>query len=147
MTEFKRITDGLLASGQIEPQDVAAAKEQGVTLIINNRPDDEAPGQPSGASIEQAANEAGIAYTAIPVSAGGFSQPQVDAMAQAMDSTEGTTLAFCRTGTRSTLLWALSEAKKGRNPDDIAADAAQGGYSVDPVRPTMDMFAAAASKD
>ena len=147
MTEFKRITPGLLASGQITPDDVSAAREHGVTLIINNRPDEEEPGQPTGASIEDAAREAGIAYTAIPVGSGGFSLPQVDAMAEAIAGADGETLAFCRTGTRSTLLWALTQAKQGRDTDAIAADAAAAGYSVDPVRPTLDMLSAGAGKD
>lgn len=141
MTEFKRITDQLLAAGQLEPADIARAKEQGVGLIINNRPDDEAPGQPRGAEIERAAREAGIAYRAIPVGPSGFGPPQVEAMSEALDQAEGRVLAFCRTGTRSTLLWALTEARRGSDPEDIARTAAVAGYDVAPVRPALDLLA------
>ena len=142
MTDFRTISDTMLASPQIEPGDVAAAKALGVTLIVNNRPDGESADQPAGAEIEAAARNAGIDYLAIPVTHAGFSLPQVEALAAALERTEGKVLGFCRSGTRSTLLWALAQAKRGQDPDAVAAAAAQGGYDVAPVRPTMDMLAA-----
>ena len=140
MTEFKTINETMLAAGQIEPDDVALAKEAGVTLIINNRPDGEAPGQPEGDAIRAAAQEHGIAYTAIPVSSAGFSLPQVDAMQDALAKAEGKVLAFCRSGTRSTLLWSMAQAKSGADIETITAQAAAAGYDVRSVRPTMEML-------
>ncbi|GMM94571.1 TIGR01244 family sulfur transferase [Qipengyuania sp. MTN3-11] len=141
MIEPKPLAPGLVVTGQFGVADVARALEEGVTLIVNNRPDGEEPGQAAGADIEAAARAAGIAYRAIPIGSTGFSQPQVDAMRDALDSAAGPVLAFCRSGTRSTLLWALAEAKRGRDPEDIARDAAEAGYDVGPVRPAMDMLA------
>ncbi|MBX7541383.1 TIGR01244 family sulfur transferase [Qipengyuania sphaerica] len=141
MSEFKRLNEKMLAAGQITADDVARAGDEGVCLIINNRPDDEVEGQPSGAQIEAAAGEQGIAYKAIPVSSAGFSLPQVDEMRAALDSTEGKVLAFCRSGTRSTILWALAEAKAGRDLDEVAREAEGAGYNTAPVRPTMEMLA------
>lgn len=141
MSEFKRLAQGILVAGQIAPGDIAAAKAAGVGAIVNNRPDGEVPDQPMGQEIEDAARQAGIAYHAIPVSSAGFSLPQVDAMIDAIDSAGGEVLAFCRTGTRSTLLWALAEAKRGRDPEAITRDAAQAGYDTTPVRPMLDMLA------
>lgn len=140
---FRTVTDRFLASPQIAPEDVAQAAAEGVTLIVNNRPDEEAPDQPGGDAIAAAAADAGIGYVAIPVTHAGFSVPQVDAMRTALDGNEGgKTLAFCRSGTRSTLLWALAEADDGRDPEAIAAEAAGAGYDVSPVRGIMDAFAA-----
>ena len=148
MTDFRTISDTMLASPQIEPADIPAAKAQGVTVIVNNRPDGESADQPGGAEIEAAALAAGIHYVAIPVTHAGFSLPQVEAMsdvvAQAGGATGGKVLAYCRSGTRSTLLWALAQAKLGNDPDKIAAAAAGAGYDVAPVRPTIDMLAAQA---
>ena len=144
MSDFRKVTDGFYASPQIQPDDVANAKALGITLIVNNRPDGEDDGQPAGAEIEAAAHEAGIAYRAIPVSGGGFAEPQVRAMAEALASTDGTVLAYCRSGTRSTLLWSLVEASGGRDPDEIAAAARAAGYDISPVRPMVDMLAAGA---
>lgn len=145
MAEFRRLNEMVLAAPQIAPEDIFAAREAGVTLIVNNRPDGESPDQPDGDRIEAAAREAGLDYRAIPIGAAGFSQPQVDAMAEALAAAEGKTLAFCRSGTRSTLLWALAEAKTGRAPETIAREAAGAGYDVGPVRPAMDMLAGKAS--
>ncbi|MGP1283382.1 MAG: TIGR01244 family sulfur transferase [Parasphingopyxis sp.] len=140
---FRTVTDRFLASPQISTADVAEAAKQGVKLIINNRPDEEDPNQPAGAAIAAAAADAGLDYIAIPVTHAGFSVPQVEAMREALDGNDGKTLAFCRSGTRSTLLWALAEAHDGRDPETIAEEAAGAGYDVSPIRSIMDAFAAA----
>ena len=142
---FRKITDAVFVSPQIETAAVSEAQAQGFTLIINNRPDGEADDQTPGSAIEAAAREAGIAYLAIPVSHAGFSQPQVKAMADALAQADGPVLAYCRTGTRSALLWALAAASRGEQPDRIAADAAEAGYDIAPVRAIVDMLAAQAS--
>jgi len=141
---FRQIVEGVYASPQIGLDDVELAKAMGVSLIINNRPELESPDQTPGADIEAAAHAAGIAYVAIPVTHAGFSDTQVTAMVKALDGATGPVLAYCRSGTRSTLLWALAEASKGANPEDIAAAAAQAGYDVGPIRPLIDILAARA---
>ncbi len=138
---FRQLSPRIFASPQIGLAEVAEAKAQGIGLIINNRPEGESDDQVSGAEIEAAAAAAGIAYVAIPVTHAGFSQPQVTAMAAALASTEAPVLAYCRSGTRSTLLWALAEASRGESPDALAAAAAAAGYDVGPVRAVMDMLA------
>jgi uncharacterized protein (TIGR01244 family) len=142
MSEFREITASFWASPQIGAADVAEAAERGVAMIINNRPEGEAGDQVTGAEIESAARAAGLAYMAIPVSPGGFSEEQVDAMREALSAAPGPVLAYCRSGTRSTLLWSLAQASIGRSPDAIAAEAARGGYDVAPIRPLLDMLAA-----
>jgi uncharacterized protein (TIGR01244 family) len=141
---FIPLTDSLLVSPQISEDDVAAAHALGVTLIINNRPEGESDDQVSGFEIEAAARAVGMDYVAIPITHSGFSQPQVEAMEAALDSATGTVLAYCRSGTRSTLLWALAESKAGADADDLTAIASAAGYDVSPVRPLMDMLKAQA---
>jgi uncharacterized protein (TIGR01244 family) len=141
---FRQLTDMILVAPQIDVAAVAEAKRQGVTLIINNRPEDEAPDQVPGAEIEAAAREAGLDYVAIPITHSGFSQPQVEAMATALEGAVGSVLAYCRSGTRSTLLWALAEAKGGADADALSSIAADAGYDVTPIRPLMDMLKAQA---
>ncbi|MFK4004844.1 TIGR01244 family sulfur transferase [Qipengyuania sp. NPDC077563] len=140
MVEFKQLREGMLASPQIEAGDVARAKEAGVTLIINNRPDGEAGDQPAGADIEAAAQANGIAYRSIPVSSAGFSLPQIEEMKAALDEADGTVLAFCRSGTRSTILWALAKAKSGAPVDQLSDDASAAGYDLSGIQPTMKML-------
>ena len=141
---FRKLTENIYASPQITLHDVAEAAAMGVKLIINTRPEGESDDQVPGADIEAAAREAGIDYVAIPVTHAGFSEPQVVAMAKAIDGAEGPVLAYCRSGTRSTLLWALSEASQGGDPDALTNMAAKAGYDVSPVRPLMDMLKAQA---
>jgi uncharacterized protein (TIGR01244 family) len=136
---FRKLTDRILVSPQITLDQVAQAKAEGVTIIVNNRPDDEEPGQVNGAEIEAAAKAAGIAYVAVPVGHGGFAPWQLDGMAGALDQAgTGKILAYCRSGTRSTLLWALTRARAGDNADVLAAQAAAAGYDITPVRQIMD---------
>jgi uncharacterized protein (TIGR01244 family) len=141
---FIALTDDILVAPQISVADVSAAAAQGVTMIINNRPEGEAPDQVSGPEIELAAQAAGLGYVAIPITHAGFSQPQVQAMVAALDQADGKVLAYCRSGTRSTLLWALAEASQGAEPDELTDIASAAGYDVSPVRPLMDMLKAQA---
>lgn len=145
MSDFRSLSETMLASPQISQDDIAKAANAGVKLIICNRPDGESPDEPQSAEIESLANEHGIAFAMIPVSHAGFSLPQVEAMAAAVEGADGTVLAYCRSGTRSTLLWALARAKMGDSPDALAIAAQKAGYNVGPVRPTMDMLAGKAS--
>ena len=138
---FRQLTEQVYAAPQIGLAEVAAAAAAGFGLVINNRPEDESDDQTSGAEIEAAAKAAGLGYVAIPVTHAGFSQPQIAAMAAALASTDQPVLAYCRSGTRSTLLWALAEASRGQSPHSLAAAAAQAGYDLGPVRAMLDMLA------
>jgi len=142
---FRKIDEKTFASPQIDIADIAEASALGISLIINNRPEDESPDQTPGADIEAAAAAAGIAYVAIPVTHAGFSMPQVEAMQAALDKAgDAPVLAYCRSGTRSTLLWALAKARAGMAIDSIAAAAAGAGYDVSPIRTQLDFLAAQA---
>ncbi|WP_420142689.1 TIGR01244 family sulfur transferase [Sphingomonas sp.] len=134
---FRTLDDRVSVFGQITPDDVAAAKAQGFTAIVNNRPDNEQPGQPAGAEIEAAARAHGLDYVAIPVDHSGFGDAQVAAMAEALDGADGPLLAFCRSGTRSTFLWALARARAGADGDELIARAAAAGYDIGAIRAAL----------
>ncbi len=141
MSEFRKLSDTFYASPQITPQEISEAAAMGMVLVVNNRPDGEAADQPDSAAIEAAARAAGMDYLAIPIGSAGFSEPQVQKLQDALAAAQGTVLGFCRSGTRSTLLWSLARARAGEDPDAISEAAAAAGYDVSPVRPAMDMFA------
>lgn len=141
---FRKITDGIYASPQITADQIVEATALGIKLIVNHRPEGEGDDQTPGEEIEAAARAAGMDYVAIPVTHSGFSEPQVKAMAAALDTAQGGVLAYCRSGTRSTLLWALAEASLGGDPDALTNMAAKAGYDVSPIRPLMDMLKARA---
>jgi len=130
MTPFRQVTDQFSTSPQISEADVAAAAAQGFVLIINNRPDGEDPAQPTGAVIEAAARSAGLDYVAIPVR-GGPTSEQVAAVREAIDQADGPVLAYCRSGTRSIVTWAIGQAQAGTlEPDTLIALGAQAGYDL-----------------
>src|SRR6059058_1743209 len=109
MTQFRKVTDTFSVSPQISPADLADAAAQGYTLVINNRPDGEAPGQPTSAELEAAARAAGLDYVFAPV-VGRPGPAQVGAVRDAVAEADGKVLAFCRSGTRSILTWAMGQA-------------------------------------
>ncbi len=102
-------------SSQIALDDLARAAGEGFVLVINNRPDDETPGQPSSAEVEAAARAAGLDYVHVPVR-GGPTHEQVEAVRRAVEGAEGPVLAFCRSGTRSIVTWSLGQAFRARRP-------------------------------
>ncbi|WEK45637.1 MAG: TIGR01244 family sulfur transferase [Candidatus Andeanibacterium colombiense] len=142
MSDFRKLADAVYASPQIGVSEIAEAKELGVTLVINNRPEGESEDQTSGHEIEAAARAAGMAYLAIPVTMQSLSENDVEAMARALAEASGPVLAYCRSGTRSTLLWSLAQALRGEDPEALAAAAAAAGYDVSPVRAAMETLAA-----
>ena len=127
---MKQLDSTTFVSGQIVPEEIASL---GVATIVNNRPDGEEPGQPASDAIEAAAKAAGIDYRHIPV-AGGISLPQIAQMADALAGAQGPVLAFCRSGTRSTFLWALARARLGDDADVLTEKAAAAGYDLSPIR-------------
>ncbi len=144
VSDFRQLSGTVWASPQISLADVAQAARDGVTLIVNNRPENESADQTTGSDIAAAAAQAGIAYLAIPVTHGGFSREQVTAMQKALATTDGAVLAYCRSGTRSTLLWALAQAASGVDPTEIAQAAAAAGYDISTIRALIDQLHAEA---
>lgn len=127
--ELKRINESVSVAGQILPSDIDAIKAAGFTTIVNNRPDGEAPDQPTNAEIQAAAEMAGLVYHFIPMGREGVSADMVANTLAALEQSSGAVLCFCRTGTRSTTLWSLSQA--GKMPaQDIIAAAANAGYDM-----------------
>lgn len=141
MSEFRSLTDAFSVAPQISLDDVAAAKDQGFALIINNRPDGEEPSAPQGDEMAAACAAVGIAYAAVPISHSGFSHAQLDAFDKLFASATGPVLGYCRSGTRSTHLWALARARAGDDLDAIANAASKGGYDLSGLFPMMEALA------
>lgn len=127
--ELKRINDQVSVAGQITPSDIDAIKAAGFVTIVNNRPDGEAPDQPANAEVEVAAKAAGLTYHFIPMGREGVSPEMVENTRAALEGSAGPVLCFCRTGTRSTTLWALSQAGK-MDAREIITAAANAGYDM-----------------
>lgn len=133
MTDFRKVTDDYSVAPQIEVSDIARAKAEGFVLVINNRPDGEAPDQPTSAQMQAAAQAAGIAYVHIPVR-GGPTPEQVEIQRQLLAETPGPVLAFCRSGTRSIVTWSIGQAQAGTRPrSELIELGAAAGYDLSGV--------------
>ena len=135
--DLKRISPEFLVSPQITAADVGVAASRGVRSIVCNRPDGEGDAQPVSAEIRDAAEAHGLAFVHLPVVSGAISDADVAAFARTLDDLTGPVLAYCRTGTRSTTLWALSKAP--RLSADAIVEAAKGaGYDLAALRPRLE---------
>ena len=133
MPDFRKVTDDFSVAPQIAVADIAAAADQGFTLVINNRPDGEAPDQPSSAQMAAAAQAAGLDYVYIPVR-GGPTPDQVQAVEAAIAEAKGPVLAFCRSGTRSIVTWSLGQSHTGARPrGELVQLGERAGYDLSGV--------------
>ena len=145
--QFTPLHANFSVSPQVTAADLAAAAREGYTLIVNNRPDGEMIGQPKSADLEAAAKDAGLAYVHIPVDGRGISMGHISALKKALDEAGGKTLAFCRSGTRSTILESYRGAAEGRGADELIAEAAAAGYDISSHRPALDALKAEHQED
>lgn len=135
MSEFRRVTERLSVSPQLSPGDMAAASAQGFRRVVCNRPDGEAPDQPSGAAMKAAAEAAGMDFVHIPFS-GMPDAATADSVFAAIAQAPGPVLAYCRSGTRSVTAWALGSLRAGdHDRESLVALAAGAGYDLSAVLP------------
>lgn len=126
-----KINDKLSIAGQPSLSDFAGFAAEGVTRVINNRPDGEEPSQPSAAAETTASETAGMDYVHIPVTGPTMSEADVRAFQDAIRSAPGPVLAHCRSGTRCMTLWAIGEVLDGRlAPGDVVVEGARLGFDL-----------------
>ncbi|MGI3165425.1 TIGR01244 family sulfur transferase [Pseudooceanicola sp. 200-1SW] len=130
--DIRKINDGLSVSPQIQPDELAAAKAAGFKSIICNRPDGEAADQPSQEEMARVAAEQGLAFRYLPVTPGVVTEETAQGFGAALTELPGPVLAYCRSGTRSSTLWALAEAKR-RPVSEILGMAKAAGYDLNGV--------------
>ena len=134
--DTRQITPDLHVSPQIEVADVAALKEAGFRAILCNRPDGEGPGQPSYDAVAEAARAEGFEVRYLPVQSGAVTDANVADFRTALAELPTPVLAYCRSGTRCTVLWSLSQA--GTRPrDEILEAARNAGYDMTPLAPRL----------
>ncbi|MFC4260453.1 TIGR01244 family sulfur transferase [Marinobacter lacisalsi] len=134
--DIRKIDDSISVAPQITPDQVAEIARLGFKTLVANRPDQEEPGQPAMADLEAAAREHGLAWVYLPVESGNILDEDVDAFAPMFEQAEKPVLAFCRSGTRCSVLWALSSAR--RKPlEPIIQQAGQAGYDLRGLIPRL----------
>ena len=130
---IRQLDDRTLVSGQIAPNEVAGLAAEGVTVLVNNRPDGEEDGQPFASDIEKAAAQAGIAYHFVPIIRG-IGPADVEEMQKAWREAEGgKLLAFCRSGNRSAFVCALAHRDEGASSEEVHQRLTAAGFDPSPI--------------
>ncbi len=139
---YRQITRDYAVSGQITPEELPALKEAGFTTIVNNRPDSEIPPQVQAAPMRAAAETAGLVFVDNPFSPMALDMDLVERQAGAMSGADGPVLAYCATGNRCTVLWALAHVKAGAvTPNAAVETAAAQGYDLRGLLPQLTALA------
>ncbi|TBN41280.1 TIGR01244 family phosphatase [Paracoccus subflavus] len=138
--DLRQLTPNLAVSSQIELEDVALLARSGFRTLINNRPDTE-DGAIDHDLIAKAAAEAGMAYHYLPFFPGQVTPDLIQGFASALDGAKPA-VAYCRSGNRSTVLWALSQSGK-QSESELLQTAADAGYDLSGIVPLMRSLAGA----
>src|SRR6476660_4531976 len=130
---IRQLDEHTWVSGQIAPHQVAELAAQGVTVLINNRPDGEEPEQPLAGDIEEAAAVAGIRYHFVPIIRG-IGPADVEEMQKALqEAGDGKLLAFCRSGRRSAFACALAHREEGASREEVEQRLSSAGFDPGPI--------------
>jgi len=134
---YRFLEPRLAVAAQLVPDDVATLASAGFRSLICNRPDGEVPGQAPADGIEAVAASLGLAFRNIPVVGSAIAEADVEAYRRALDELPTPVLAYCRSGNRCTVLWALARA--GHQPVDRLIDtASKAGYDLESWRPRLE---------
>jgi uncharacterized protein (TIGR01244 family) len=138
--DIRAITPDYAVSPQIEPGDLPAIKAAGYVTVIDNRPDGEIPPHLHTDAMRQAAEALGLMFVANPVIGGALTMDNVTAQGAAIAASSGPVFAYCASGNRSSIVWALANA--GTRPtDELVGLPARFGYQLDHLRPQIEALA------
>ncbi|MFC3169501.1 TIGR01244 family sulfur transferase [Paracoccus fontiphilus] len=132
--DLRQLTPNLAVSPQISTEDVPLLAQSGFKTLINNRPDDEI-GAVDHEAMAQAAADAGMSYHYLPFTPGHITPDLIQGFAAALEG-ERPAVAYCRSGNRSTVLWALSQSGR-QSEDELLSTAADAGYDLSGIVPLM----------
>ena len=133
----KALSPNLSVSPQISVDEATAAAHNGFRSIIGNRPDGEAPGQPAWSEIAAAAHGAGLETRHIPVAVNAIDEVAVAEFAQALETMPKPVLAYCGSGRRSAVLWALSN-NGSLTAEERIRTGKRAGYDFEKLRARME---------
>ncbi len=138
--DIRPLTETYAVSPQIDPADLPAVKAAGYATVIDNRPDGEIPEDLHADRMRRAAAALGLEFVANPVIGGALTEANVTAQAEALAAAKGPVLAYCASGNRSSMVWALANAG-AMSSDELIARPARYGYNLEPLRAKLDQLA------
>lgn len=140
--EIRALSDVYAVSPQIMPEDVSAIAAAGFRTIICNRPDDEVVPGMRAADIRFAAESSGLGFLHLPLSQGDRFWHDLSRQSEAVATLHAPVLAYCASGTRSTVAW-MCIAARTMPVDDLLAAANRAGYPLAAMRPQLEAIARA----
>jgi uncharacterized protein (TIGR01244 family) len=140
--DIRALTPTYAVSPQIDPEDVPGIAAAGYRTILCNRPDMEVPPSHQAAALRAATEAAGLVFVDNPFTNGMLTEDIVALQARTMGEETGPVLAYCASGTRSTILWLLAETVAGGDVDALLDAAARGGYQLQGMRPQLEALKA-----
>ncbi|WP_409433998.1 TIGR01244 family sulfur transferase [Litorimonas sp. RW-G-Af-16] len=129
---MRELPGDVFVTGQLLPAQLQALAEQGVMGFINNRPDMEAPLQPTSDELEQAAHAVTTDYYHIPM-AGGITPGIIQASKTAYATMPRPIVAWCASGMRSAVLWGFAHVDK-LGVDGVMASLTDAGFNLEQIR-------------
>jgi uncharacterized protein (TIGR01244 family) len=139
--DIRPLTPHYAVSPQISPDDLPLIAEAGFSAVICNRPDAENPPEWHASAMAEAAQAAGLQFHNLPLTHQTMTPENVARQRDLIDAATGPVLAYCASGTRSSVIWSLGQAGH-LSTDEILAATAQAGYQLDQLRPALDAMAA-----
>lgn len=137
MARFIQLDEKISVSPQLWPEDIEKVAVAGFCTIICNRPDNEVDDQPSAAQLRAIARNLGIQFHEIPVGGLTFGDGYVDRMAEAVRNSRGPVLAYCRSGLRSALIWALASVREGADANKVIGQVETAGFPTRVIRTSL----------
>lgn len=135
--DIREISPRYSVSPQINPEDLAAIKAAGFTKVICNRPDEEIPPSHHAAIMQAAADQAGLAFFALPLTHQTMTPENISAQMTAVEASDGPVLAYCASGTRCSVIWALAQVGT-MSADDILTTTLRAGYDLSGLRARLE---------
>ncbi|WP_404362800.1 TIGR01244 family sulfur transferase [Marinobacter sp.] len=131
--EIKQLDERLSVTAQPGYEDIETLAKEGYRTIISNRPRGETSDQPDMEALKEKAESLGMTWREIPVNPGEYSEADIDAFAEVLESAPAPIIGFCRTGMRASHLWAYSQAPTC-SIEDLLKAAESAGHDLEPLK-------------
>lgn len=138
--DARMITPRYSVSPQIAVEDIPAIVAAGFTTVICNRPDEEVPPSHQAAALRAAVESAGLKFEVLPLTHQTMTAENVAKQRALYEGAEGPVLAYCASGTRCSVIWALGQAGD-LGVDVVLNTTAQAGYDLSNLRPSLEALA------
>ena len=139
--DVRQISPRYSVSPQIALEDLPAIAEAGFTTVICNRPDAEVPASIQSSEMARAAEAAGLTFQVLELTHQTMTPENVARQRAMIEGADGPVLAYCASGTRCSVIWALGQAGE-QDTDAILAATAAAGYQLDHLQPALEQMAA-----